>query len=118
MQYIEKQVTLVLHYVRVEDAPTANSNEDVVALIASFFTQQRGRPVIRGKPQRQQFQRQQSLPRSPIMKKTNSAATMSEEARDQLHQEIKESQGRQWDQSRQQRGVVAVEASQSKRKGE
>ena len=118
MQYIEEQVTSVLHDVRAEDAPTANSNEDVVALIASFFTQQRGQPAIRGNPQRQQFQCQQSLPCSPIMKKTNSAATMSEEARDQLRQEIKESQGRQWDQSQQQRGVTAVEASQSKRNGE
>ena len=89
MQYIEEQVTSVLHDVRAEVAPAANSNEDVVASIASCFALQRGRPAIRGKPQRQQFQRQQSLPRSPIMKKTTwrvSAAVwakMSQEARDQ-----------------------------------
>ena len=63
MQYIEEQVTSVLHDVRAEVAPAANSNEDVVASIASCFVLQRGRPAIRGKPQRQQFQRQQSLPR-------------------------------------------------------
>ena len=48
----------------------ADSNEDVVASIISCSAQQKSRPVIRGKPHRQQFQRQQSLPRSPIMKKT------------------------------------------------
>ena len=101
MQYIEEQVTSVLHDVRAEVAPAANSNEDVVASLASLFAQQKGRPAIRGKPQRQQFQRQQSLPRSRIMKKTTQRvsaavwAKMSQEARDQLRQENKESQRRQ-----------------------
>ena len=31
MQYIEEQVTAVLHDVTAEVAPAANSNEDVVA---------------------------------------------------------------------------------------
>ena len=103
-------MTSVLHDVRAEVAPAANSNEDVVASLASLFAQQKGRPAIRGKPQRQQFQRQQSLPRSRIMKKTTQRvsaavwAKMSQEARDQLRQENKESQGRQWDQSRQRGG--------------
>ena len=79
----------------------ADSNEDVVASIISCSAQQKSRPVIRGKPHRQQFQRQQSLPRSPIMKKTTQRisaavwAKMSQEARDQLRQENKESQRRQ-----------------------
>ena len=66
-----------------------------------FFAQQKSQPVIQGKPQHQQFQRQQSLPHLPIKEKITwtqlvSAAiraNMSQEARDQLCQENKESQG-------------------------
>ena len=110
MQYIEEQVTVVLHDVRAEVAPAANSNEDVVASIASFLARQKGQPVIRGKPRLQQFQRQQSLPCLQIIKKTTQLvsaaawAKMSQEARDQVCQENTERQGRQWDQSRQQSG--------------
>ena len=39
MQYIEEQVTSILHDVRAEVAPAVNSNEDVVASLASFFAQ-------------------------------------------------------------------------------
>ena len=96
MQYIEEQVISVLNDLKSEVTPAPNVKEEVVASIASFFTQQKNRPVPRGKPPRKPAQS-----RSPISKKTTQRisstvwAKMSQEARDQFIQEKRENQGQQ-----------------------
>ena len=98
MQFIEEQVTAVLNDIKPKVATVinSNSNEDVVASIASFFAQQKNRPATRGKPQRKP-----QAPRSPISKKAIPLlssvvwAKMSQEAKDQFLQEKQENQGQQ-----------------------
>ena len=84
---IEEQVTSVLHDVRAEVAPAANSNEDVVASIGADQRFE-GNLIANS-------QRQQSLPETTQQFSAAVWATMSQEARDRIRQENKESQGRQ-----------------------